>query len=62
MYDYIYIYIQLINGFCNLNICSYCSNYYSEFVELIEICDWCQSDDKKLSSVVKKGGFFVFFF
>ncbi|XP_022566806.2 uncharacterized protein LOC106426039 isoform X2 [Brassica napus] len=35
---------------------SYCSNYYSEFAEPTEICDWCQSDDKKLSSVAKHGG------
>ncbi|XP_021677862.1 uncharacterized protein LOC110662992 [Hevea brasiliensis] len=23
---------------------SYCSNYYSEFSEPIELCDWCQSE------------------
>ncbi|XP_018490293.1 uncharacterized protein LOC108860957 isoform X2 [Raphanus sativus] len=33
----------------------YCSNYYSEFAEPTEICDWCQSGDKKLSSVAKHG-------
>ncbi|KAL0732248.1 hypothetical protein Bca4012_008457 [Brassica carinata] len=31
------------------------SNYYSEFAEPTEICDWCQSDDKKLISVGKHG-------
>ncbi|TYI15072.1 hypothetical protein ES332_A08G162600v1 [Gossypium tomentosum] len=25
---------------------SYCSNYYSEFAEPIELCDWCQSEAK----------------
>ncbi|XP_050282258.1 uncharacterized protein LOC126723066 isoform X1 [Quercus robur] len=25
---------------------SYCSNYYSEFAEPIELCDWCQSEEK----------------
>ncbi|KAJ0235620.1 Uncharacterized protein HA466_0264220 [Hirschfeldia incana] len=34
---------------------SYCSNYYSEFAEPTDICDWCQSDDKKLVSVAKHG-------
>lgn len=24
----------------------YCSNYYSEFAEPIELCDWCQSEEK----------------
>ncbi|KFK42577.1 hypothetical protein AALP_AA1G013700 [Arabis alpina] len=32
---------------------SYCSNYYSELAEPTEICDWCQSDDRKLT---KHGG------
>ncbi|CAH2039393.1 unnamed protein product [Thlaspi arvense] len=31
------------------------SNYYSEFAEPTEICDWCQSDDRKLSSIDKPG-------
>ncbi|KAL4383544.1 hypothetical protein GQ457_15G016760 [Hibiscus cannabinus] len=26
---------------------SYCSNYYSEFAEAIEVCDWCQSEERK---------------
>ncbi|KAK8502842.1 hypothetical protein V6N11_047279 [Hibiscus sabdariffa] len=25
----------------------YCSNYYSEFAEAIEVCDWCQSEERK---------------
>ncbi|XP_048335417.1 protein PARALOG OF AIPP2 isoform X1 [Ziziphus jujuba] len=25
---------------------SYCSNYYSEYAEPIELCDWCQSEGK----------------
>ncbi|XWS32386.1 hypothetical protein CRYUN_Cryun23aG0155100 [Craigia yunnanensis] len=25
---------------------SYCSNYYSEFAEPIELCDWCQSEER----------------
>ncbi|XP_040993699.1 uncharacterized protein LOC121240344 [Juglans microcarpa x Juglans regia] len=25
---------------------SYCSNYYSEFAEPIEQCDWCQSEER----------------
>ncbi|KAJ8748872.1 hypothetical protein K2173_013303 [Erythroxylum novogranatense] len=25
---------------------SYCSNYYSEFSEPIELCDWCQSEER----------------
>lgn len=24
----------------------YCSNYYSEFAEPIEMCDWCQSEER----------------
>ncbi|KAK8557941.1 hypothetical protein V6N13_008761 [Hibiscus sabdariffa] len=24
----------------------YCSNYYSEFAEPIEVCDWCQSEER----------------
>ncbi|KAG6680220.1 hypothetical protein I3842_13G030700 [Carya illinoinensis] len=24
----------------------YCSNYYSEFAEPIELCDWCQSEER----------------
>ena len=24
----------------------YCSNYYSEFAEPIELCDWCQSEQR----------------
>ncbi|KAL1217141.1 hypothetical protein V5N11_021477 [Cardamine amara subsp. amara] len=35
---------------------SYCSNYYSEFAEPTEICDWCRSDDRKLSSVARHAG------
>ncbi|XP_010474837.1 PREDICTED: uncharacterized protein LOC104754360 [Camelina sativa] len=35
---------------------SYCSNYYSEFAEPTEICDWCQSDDRKLSNVARHDG------
>ncbi|ESQ36838.1 hypothetical protein EUTSA_v10009084mg [Eutrema salsugineum] len=35
---------------------SYCSNYYSEFTEPTEICDWCRSDDRKMSCVDKHGG------
>ncbi|KAL1548654.1 zinc ion-binding protein [Salvia divinorum] len=29
---------------------SYCSNYYSEYAEPIEICDWCQCEERNLSS------------
>ncbi|KAK9015910.1 hypothetical protein V6N11_006999 [Hibiscus sabdariffa] len=25
---------------------SYCSNYYSEFADPIELCDWCQSEER----------------
>ncbi|KAK8997861.1 hypothetical protein V6N11_012397 [Hibiscus sabdariffa] len=25
---------------------SYCSNYYSEFAEPVERCDWCQSEER----------------
>ncbi|XP_062073276.1 uncharacterized protein LOC133777600 [Humulus lupulus] len=25
---------------------SYCSNYYSEYAEAMEVCDWCQSEGK----------------
>ncbi|OMP00663.1 hypothetical protein COLO4_12464 [Corchorus olitorius] len=25
---------------------SYCSNYYSEFAEPIQLCDWCQSEER----------------
>ncbi|GMN56338.1 hypothetical protein TIFTF001_025455 [Ficus carica] len=25
---------------------SYCSNYYSEYAEPIQVCDWCQSEGK----------------
>ncbi|GAV85889.1 hypothetical protein CFOL_v3_29323 [Cephalotus follicularis] len=28
---------------------SYCSNYYSEFAEPIELCDWCQSEERTSS-------------
>ncbi|KAG6402730.1 hypothetical protein SASPL_134939 [Salvia splendens] len=28
---------------------SYCSNYYSEYGESIQVCDWCQCE-KKISS------------
>ncbi|MBA0548848.1 hypothetical protein Golob_019917, partial [Gossypium lobatum] len=24
----------------------YCSNYYSELAEPIELCDWCQSEER----------------
>ncbi|XVF22832.1 hypothetical protein REPUB_Repub12eG0205000 [Reevesia pubescens] len=27
---------------------SYCSNYYSELAEPIELCDWCQSEERNL--------------
>lgn len=35
---------------------SYCSNYYSEFAEPIEMCDWCQSEERssRLGSSAKK--------
>ncbi|XP_042013830.1 uncharacterized protein LOC121762117 [Salvia splendens] len=29
---------------------SYCSNYYSELAEAIEICDWCQHEQRNPSS------------
>ncbi|XP_057809189.1 uncharacterized protein LOC131023662 [Salvia miltiorrhiza] len=29
---------------------SYCSNYYSEYAEPIEICDWCQCEERNPSS------------
>ncbi|KAG7652766.1 hypothetical protein ISN44_As01g001060 [Arabidopsis suecica] len=35
---------------------SYCSNYYGQFAEPTEICDWCRSDDRKLSNVARHGG------
>ncbi|EXB37579.1 hypothetical protein L484_021784 [Morus notabilis] len=25
---------------------SYCSNYYSEYAEPVQVCDWCQSEGK----------------
>ncbi|KAK8639778.1 hypothetical protein V6N13_138148 [Hibiscus sabdariffa] len=25
---------------------SYCSNHYSEFAEPVELCDWCQSEER----------------
>ncbi|KAE8679499.1 hypothetical protein F3Y22_tig00111398pilonHSYRG00021 [Hibiscus syriacus] len=25
---------------------SYCSNYYSEFAEPVEVCDWCRSEER----------------
>ncbi|KAL3516921.1 hypothetical protein ACH5RR_023823 [Cinchona calisaya] len=28
---------------------SYCSNYYSESLEPIEVCDWCKSEERKHS-------------
>ncbi|XP_044492383.1 uncharacterized protein LOC123216087 isoform X2 [Mangifera indica] len=28
---------------------SYCSNYYSEYAEPIEVCDWCQSEQRSSS-------------
>ncbi|XP_059650996.1 ASI1-immunoprecipitated protein 2-like [Cornus florida] len=31
---------------------SYCSNYYSESSEPIELCDWCQSEERS----VRHGG------
>ncbi|XP_044492382.1 activating signal cointegrator 1 complex subunit 2 homolog isoform X1 [Mangifera indica] len=27
----------------------YCSNYYSEYAEPIEVCDWCQSEQRSSS-------------
>ncbi|PRQ57466.1 putative chromatin regulator PHD family [Rosa chinensis] len=32
---------------------SYCSNYYSEFAEPIELCDWCRSEE---TSTTRHGG------
>ncbi|PHT60693.1 hypothetical protein CQW23_03056 [Capsicum baccatum] len=29
---------------------SYCSNYYSEMSEVIEVCDWCQSEERSINS------------
>ncbi|KAK6162572.1 hypothetical protein DH2020_002415 [Rehmannia glutinosa] len=29
---------------------SYCSNYYSEYAEPIEVCDWCQCEERNSSS------------
>ncbi|PON57718.1 Zinc finger, FYVE/PHD-type [Trema orientale] len=29
---------------------SYCSNYYSEYAEPTEVCDWCQSEGKSARS------------
>ncbi|KAL3649429.1 hypothetical protein CASFOL_005832 [Castilleja foliolosa] len=29
---------------------SYCSNYYSEYAEAIEVCDWCQCEQNNSSS------------
>lgn len=26
----------------------YCSNYYSEYAEPIQVCDWCQSEGKSI--------------
>lgn len=34
------------NKCCNRFQHSYCSNYYSEFSEPIELCDWCQSEER----------------
>ncbi|KAL3603976.1 hypothetical protein D5086_004835 [Populus alba] len=35
------------NHQCHLIIIiMYCSNYYSEFSEPIELCDWCQSEER----------------
>ncbi|KAL5571851.1 hypothetical protein UlMin_021448 [Ulmus minor] len=30
---------------------SYCSNYYSEYAEPVEVCDWCQSEEKSTRSL-----------
>ncbi|KAG6437811.1 hypothetical protein SASPL_102741 [Salvia splendens] len=32
----------------------YCSNYYGEYGESNQVCDWCQCDKRR--SVGKKGG------
>ncbi|KZV43490.1 hypothetical protein F511_19034 [Dorcoceras hygrometricum] len=29
---------------------SYCSNFYSEFADPIEVCDWCQCEGRNSSS------------
>ncbi|MBA0554303.1 hypothetical protein Golob_013416, partial [Gossypium lobatum] len=34
------------NATTAFNTRMYCSNYYSEFAEPIELCDWCQSEAK----------------
>lgn len=31
----------------------YCSNYYSEYAEPIELCDWCRSEE---TSTTRHGG------
>lgn len=36
------------------NICRYCSNFYSEYAEPIELCDWCRSDQER--STARHGG------
>lgn len=33
---------------------SYCSNFYSEYAEPIELCDWCRSDQER--STARHGG------
>lgn len=33
-----------------LYVIRYCSNYYSEYAEPIELCDWCQSEGKTTRS------------
>ncbi|KAH6779739.1 zinc ion-binding protein [Perilla frutescens var. hirtella] len=34
---------------------SYCSNYYRECAEPIEICDWCQCEERNPSSSSRHG-------
>ena len=46
--DFFLIYVY--NNLRRNGIHSYCSNYYSEYAEPIEICDWCQCEERNPSS------------
>lgn len=37
-------------------MCRYCSNYYISEYEAIEMCDWCQSEEKSGGSGSRHGG------
>ncbi|KAL0308960.1 UNVERIFIED_CONTAM: hypothetical protein Sradi_5838300 [Sesamum radiatum] len=35
---------------------SYCSNYYRENAEPIDVCDWCQCEERSSSSLIRAQG------